>query len=249
MRNALQRIAPVALLAASLLATGCAHHTNTAAYQPPPPAPTYVPHTASVTPNEERKEAPAGFFDDVSGKPVFTETGYATWYTAAKGRNAADGHPFIPEAMTAAHKTLPLGSTARITNLTTGQQILVRITDRGPFVPGRVLDLSPGAAKAVGIYRVGMAKVRVEGFAHPGASSAGKWVVQTGSFKTEQDAIDLKTALLKRYQGSRVIEFPSSTGYWVRIDPVGHDFATAEKIFNWIGAPDKYSQAYIVRID
>ena len=60
--------------------------------------------------------------------------------------------------MTAAHRTLPMGSTVRVTNLATGQQVYVRITDRGPFVRGRILDLSVGAAKAIGLYRAGVGK-------------------------------------------------------------------------------------------
>ncbi len=67
--------------------------------------------------------------------------------------------------MTAAHRTLPMGSTVRVTNLATGQQVYVRITDRGPFAPGRILDLSEGAAKAINLYRAGVGKVRIEAFA------------------------------------------------------------------------------------
>jgi rare lipoprotein A len=133
--------------------------------------------------------------------------------------------------------------------MATGQQVLVRITDRGPFVPGRVLDLSLGAAKAVGLYRAGVGQVRVEAFAHPNADPDGRWCVQTGAFKTEQDALDLKAALIARYRGSKVSEFQGPTGFWVRIDPAAHDRQTAAKIEDWIGAPDKSSQAYLVRVD
>jgi rare lipoprotein A len=137
----------------------------------------------------------------------------------------------------------------RVTNLANGESVTVRITDRGPFVNGRVLDLSEGAAKQIDLYRMGVAKVKIEVFAHPGASANGRWVVQTGAFKTERDAVDLKTALLKRYAGAKVIEFPSSTGFWVRIDPPLYDRTKAEAILNWIGKPDATSQAYLVRVD
>jgi rare lipoprotein A len=64
--------------------------------------------------------------------------------------------------MTAAHRTLPFGTRVRITNVTNGQSVTVRINDRGPFVPGRVVDVSPSAAKTIGITDRGIAKVKLE---------------------------------------------------------------------------------------
>jgi rare lipoprotein A len=75
--------------------------------------------------------------------------------------------------MTAAHKTLPMGSIVRVTNLVNGEQVMVKITDRGPFAHGRVLDLSEAAAKQIDLYRMGVAKVKVEAFTNPAASVAG----------------------------------------------------------------------------
>jgi rare lipoprotein A len=171
----------------------------------------------------------------------------ASWY--GSGKRAADGSAFDKNAMTAAHKTLPMGTMVRVTNLANNQSVVVKITDRGPFVSGRVLDLSEGAAKQIDLYRMGVAKVKIEAFAHATTDPAGKWVVQTGAFRTEQDAIDLKQALLKRFAGSRVIEFPSATGYWVRIDPPHYDKQQAAAILSWIGKPDDHAQGYLVRVD
>jgi rare lipoprotein A len=151
--------------------------------------------------------------------------------------------------MTAAHRTLPLGTTVRVTNLATGQQVYVRITDRGPFVRGRVLDLSMGAAKAIGLYRIGVGRVRVEAFAHVAADPAGRWAVQTGPFTTEQDALDLKHALIDRYRGAKVAEFQGPTGFWVRIDPADHEKTEAVAMLDWIGNPDPSAAPYLVRID
>jgi rare lipoprotein A len=224
------------LCAALLATTGCHHQTQTA-YQPPPPVVSKHPQ-------------PAVGLDDTRGKPVFTETGTASWYGPGfHHKAAADGSTFDQNAMTAAHRTLPLGSTARVTNLATGEQVLVRITDRGPFAPGRVIDLSMGAAKAIGIYRAGVAKVKVEAFAHSSADPAGKWAVQTGAFKTQQDALDLKAALAERYRGAKVMEFAGPTGYWVRIDPAQHGRAEAEAMLEWIGKPDAQALPYLVRLD
>lgn len=189
-----------------------------------------------------------GFFDDTEGRPVFTESGTATWYYA-HGHTGSDGVRYEASAPTAAHKTLPLGSTVRVTNLDTGQSALVRITDRGPFAKGRILDLSEVAAKEIGMYRAGVAHVRIEAFAHPAADPLGRWCVQTGPFTKAGDALDLKAALLERYRGARVAEFPGQTGYWVRIDPVSRGRTEAATIADWIGAPDAQATAYVVRVN
>ena len=190
----------------------------------------------------------SGFFDQTDGRPVFTETGMATWYYARVHRGS-DGVEYDKTAPTAAHKTLPLGSTVRVTNLDTGQSTLVRITDRGPFAKGRVMDLSEVAAKEIGMYRAGVAHVRVEAYAHPGADPLGRWCVQTGPFAVVQDALDLKEALVGKYRGARVAEFTGQTGYWVRIDPVTRGRTEAATIADWIGAPSTQATSYVVRIN
>src|SRR5207248_5967636 len=78
-----------------------------------------------------------------NAKPIYVETGLASWYGPPyHNRNAADGQPFNMNQMTAAHKTLPLNSIVRVTNLKTGKSVIVRINDRGPFVGDRIIDLS-----------------------------------------------------------------------------------------------------------
>ena len=142
-----------------------------------------------------------------------------------------------------------MGSTVRVTNLTTGQQVLVRITDRGPFAGSRVIDLSMGAAKAIGLYRMGVAKVKIEAFPHATADPGGKWCVQTGGFKNQDDALELKAKLLRRYSTAKVIEFAGPTGYWVRIDPPLKTKTQATEIADWIGSPKPAVLPYIVRLD
>lgn len=91
------------------------------------------------------------------------ETGLASWYGPGfHGRPTASGEPFNQNAMTAAHRELPLRSLARVTNLETGESVLVRINDRGPFVDGRIIDLSRAAADELGFIDEGLAPVRVE---------------------------------------------------------------------------------------
>jgi rare lipoprotein A len=234
----------------TLLATGCHHQRQQAYAPPPPPLRTYPSHprTESNENSAAIPRAPRGPIAEPEGKPILDETGMASWY-GPSGRRAADGSAYDGTGMTAANKTLPLGTVARVTNLANGESVVVRITDRGPFAHGRILDLSESAAKQIDLYRMGVAKVRIEAFANPAASPTGRWCVQTGAFKNEQDALDLKSALLKRYVGSRVIEFPGDTGYWVRIDPPRHDHADAAAIMEWIGNPDPQAVPYLVRVD
>ena len=247
----LRLLSALACICGLISLTGCHHKPPQVTHQAPPPV-TRRPsqpasENASITP-APRPTAPT--FDDTSGPPISTETGLASWYGPNYNRRAAaDGTVYDQDGMTAAHRTLPMGSTVRVTNLTTGQQVYVRITDRGPFAPGRILDLSVGAAKAVGVYRAGVARVRIEAFAHTSADPPGRWCVQTGPFTKEHDARDLKEALIDRYKGARVAEFQGPTGFWVRIDPADHARADALEIQDWIGNPDAYAAPYLVRID
>jgi rare lipoprotein A len=91
----------------------------------------------------------------------YDEIGMASWYGSESGNRTANGERFVPDFITAAHKTLPLPSYVEVTALDTGRTILLRINDRGPFAAGRIIDLSRGSAAALGIVRAGSARVRV----------------------------------------------------------------------------------------
>jgi rare lipoprotein A len=98
------------------------------------------------------------------------DRGVASWYGEQfHGKQAANGEVFNMEALTAAHRTMPLGSVVRVVNLANGRHIHVRITDRGPYVNGRILDLSHAAAVQLGMEHGGLAYVQVEivGQRHP----------------------------------------------------------------------------------
>lgn len=182
------------------------------------------------------------------GRAISSEVGLASWYGPPyAGRKGADGTVYDQNAMTAAHLTLPLGTVVRVTNLTTNQSAVVRITDRGPFVRGRIIDLSLAAAKAIGVYRVGVARVRVEAFASPTPQVAGRWCVQVGAFSREKDAVKLKEQLSRRYTTARVIEFAGPTGHWVRVNPLQPDRAHANEVAESIHPSDPDALPYIVR--
>ncbi len=89
-----------------------------------------------------------------------TITGWASYYKS--GKRTANGERFDPMGLTAAHRSLPFGTKVLVTNLRNGKSVVVRINDRGPFIKGRVIDLSLGAARVVGLQRSGVAKVKFE---------------------------------------------------------------------------------------
>jgi rare lipoprotein A len=259
------------LLPALLLGlTGCRHKNKSATYQPPPPLPSATRSAAAARPSQSSAgsqgvvnrttppsasegSTPTAPQPTPHGKPVSSEIGLASWYGPPyANRKAADGSIYDQNAMTAAHRTLPMGSIVRVTNLANDQSVFVRITDRGPFVGDRIIDLSLAAAKATGVYRAGVTKVRVEAYAppqYPGVDPAGKWCVQIGAFPSESDAVKLKNQLLRRYSTAKVIEFAGPTGHWVRINPLKADKATASQIANSIHVPVPGALPYIVRLN
>ena len=92
--------------------------------------------------------------------PAYHQVGIASWYGPGfHGKTTANGEPYDMYAFTAAHKTLPFGTVVRVVDLDTGRSVVVRINDRGPFVPGRIIDLSYAAAEALGILDRGTARV------------------------------------------------------------------------------------------
>ncbi len=93
----------------------------------------------------------------------WTENGIASWYGVPyDGRRTASGEIFDMHAMTAAHRTLPFDTWVEVTNLKNGKQVDVRVTDRGPYIDGRIIDLSMGAAEHLGMVRDGIVKVRLQ---------------------------------------------------------------------------------------
>jgi rare lipoprotein A (peptidoglycan hydrolase) len=97
---------------------------------------------------------------------IFTQAGKGSWYGRwHQGRKTANGERFNMYQMTAAHRSLPLGTIVRVTNPATGKSVKVRINDRGPYYKGRVIDLSAAAARALGISKKGTARLQIEAFA------------------------------------------------------------------------------------
>jgi rare lipoprotein A len=215
---------------------GCGHPKQARVDVPPPPAPTSQPSNESpAQPRPEgtaKRDRPtsAGSAEESADlaepvipagtAPLATEIGRASWYGPPyHNRRGSNGEVYNMHAMTAAHRTLPLGAIVRVTNLKTGHSALVRITDRGPFIPGRVLDLSLAAARKLDVYQPGIAEVKVEVMQTPlPLDTGGKWAVQIGGFPDEDVAAKLADHLKRRYSTAKVRRFASPAGdWWVRV--------------------------------
>jgi rare lipoprotein A len=183
-------------------------------------------------------------------QPVFVQTGKASWYGPPyHNHRASNGEIFDMNAMTAAHLTLPLGSIVRVTNVKTGGSTMVRINDRGPFVEGRILDLSLAAAKKIDIWRAGVAEVKVEVLKTPSPlDSGGRWCVQIGSLEEEDAAAKLQDHLQRRYHSAQVTKFLSPVGvWWVRVRVAQDDRERAQELAR--ETQPQEGSVFLVRLD
>jgi rare lipoprotein A len=180
----------------------------------------------------------------------YLEQGVASWYGAPfDGRRAANGEVYDMNKPTAAHRTLPFGSLVLVTNLDNGRQTQVRITDRGPFVRGRIIDLSFAAARAIDMVGSGVARVRLE-LVSPGVepAGAGNFTVQIGAFTQRQNAERLRERLMSRYKPIfiTVLDAPGGLFYRVQVGSVATQDG-AEKLAAELRS-QKFS-AFVVRLD
>jgi rare lipoprotein A len=252
------------LLLSLLLVTSCGHPKQARVAVPPPPPPatiTTVPSgepTANIpSPSENsstrKSEEGADLAEPtipVGAKPLVTETGLASWYGPPyHNRRGSNGDVYNMHAMTAAHRTFPLGSIVRVTNVKTGDRALVRITDRGPFIPGRVLDLSLAAAHKVGVWQPGVAEVKVELMqAAAPLESGGKWAVQIGGFPDEDAATKLADHITRRYHTAKVLRFASPAGnWWIRVRVLDDDRDRAQQLAAETKTPE--GAVFLVRLD
>ncbi len=233
-------------LAVSLASTGCGEKKRAQAKLPPPPQIVVTPDT---NPAEPIPPAPPVPLPSHPKPEAWTQTGIASWYVAdPKGQKTASGEPYNGMALTAAHRTLPLQSVVRVTNLKTNSQVLVRINDRGPYIDGRIIDLSLAAARALKITLSGLATVKLEVMHTPTAINiGGKWCVQIGAFRERNGALELKKILAARYHEARLLDLPGATGYWVRVRVQDDDRVLAQKVASKIKVSE--GGVFLVRLD
>src|SRR5262249_29522579 len=151
---------------------GCAHKRSARTRLPSPP------------------RAPAAV------RPGYTEAGVASWYGYPyHGRAAANGEIYDMEKMTAAHRTLPFDTWVRVYDLDTQKTTEVRITDRGPFIGGRIIDLSKAAAREIDMIGPGTARVQIEVIRAPETAVPSLFAVQVGAFRDRGNAERLRTQM------------------------------------------------------
>ncbi len=243
----------IILLLALALLTGCGEKKRAKARIPAPPPPVTAEQQkpAAQPPAQAEEEKHTTLEDKYKDAPVlWTQTGLASWYGPPyHNRKAANGEVFDMNALTAAHRTLPLNSIVRVTNLKTDHSTIVRITDRGPFVPDRIIDLSKAAAIAVDVWRPGTAKVRLDVLETPSSLAAGgRWCVQIGGIKEQEVATQLTQKLTRRYKTATVLQFASPVGdYWIRIRVANDDKSKAEQLAAENTTPE--GNIFLVRLD
>ena len=255
----------ILLLLIAMLAA-CGHpkqaHVNVPPPPPPsstsaPPPPTSQPEAGPPPTNENPVPAKPEENADLAeptlppdAVPLVTETGLASWYGPPyHNRRGSNGEVYNMNAMTAAHRTFPLGSIVRVTNVKSGQTALVRITDRGPFIPGRILDLSLAAARKLEVWQPGVAPVKVELMqAAAPLASGGKWAVQIGGFTDEKAATKLAAHLTRRYHTANVLRFKSPAGdWWIRVRVLDDDHERAQQLAAETATPE--GAVFLVRLD
>jgi rare lipoprotein A len=196
-----------------------------------------------------RRESRGEIIVPPNAKVIYREVGWASWYGPGfQNRKGANGEVFDTEKMTAAHRTLPLNSIVRVTDLKTNESVIVRITDRGPFVGDRILDLSRAAARKLSVFQRGTALVRVEVLETPAPiATGGRWCVQIGAFPDHEEAAKLKQKLTRRYHTAKVLQFSSPMGGdWLRVLVANDDKKRAEELMH-----ETHTDAaiFLVRID
>jgi rare lipoprotein A len=230
------RNAPAVALAMAILLAGC-HHKKTAQVPAPPAA---APASAP---------APPGPADDTTASES-DEVGVASWYGHPfHGRASASGEIYDMEQMTAAHRTLPFGTIVRVHNLDNEKSADVRIIDRGPFVDGRIIDLSHAAARAIEMIGPGTAHVRLEILSAPVIVAQAHFGVQVGAFRNRDNAERLRLAMEAKYGRARLVERADTPGVWHVVagnEPTEDGaFALADRIRR----EDNVKSAFVVRLD
>ena len=177
------------------------------------------------------------------------ETGVASWYGYPfQGRAAADGEIYEMEKLTAAHRTLPFNTWVRVINLTNDKAVDVRIIDRGPFIDGRIIDLSHAAARAIEMVGPGTAPVRLEILRSP-TGPPGMFAVQVGAFRELANAQRYQEVMQARYGVARMILRAGDPDFWRVIVGEEASETQARSLALRIRGETGERAAFVVRVD
>lgn len=239
-----------------LAVAGCGGRRPTAGNQPPPLTPSPTPSeteteaktSTSAEPGAARPVKP-GRKPDLPPPIGYSEQGNASWYgDPFNGRRASNGEIYDMHKLTAAHRTLPFNSMVRVTNLNNGKSTIVRITDRGPFVANRIIDLSMAAAEQIESIGPGVVPVRIEVLSGSDPT-AGYFTVQVGAFKDENNAQRLKERLSANYSPVVIqqVEIADGSFYRVRVGRISGEQA-AQQLGDQLRTKEGFTP-FVVRID
>lgn len=225
--------------------------------QPPPMTPSPTPPETEENAKASTEAEPAapavkpGRPSDstVPATGGYVEEGNASWYGAPfHGRRASNGEIYDMYKMTAAHRTLPFNSMVRVTNLNNGKSAVVRITDRGPFVDNRIIDLSLAAARQLDAVGPGVIPVRLEVLSG-GDPYSGYFTVQVGAFKDPNNADRLRDRLSAQYSPVFIQQVTLEDGayYRVRVGRVSGE-QSAQKLSDELREREGF-KPMVVRLD
>ena len=223
----------VCLVACVLSVAGCGARRPIAGRQPAPSQPTETPagteeaaKRSTDVPEPPARPIPAPKRGRPTPTPAptgYVEEGNASWYgNPFHGRRAANGEIYDMNKATAAHRTLPFETMVRVTNLNNGKSTVVRITDRGPFVDNRIIDLSRAAAAEIEAIGPGVVPVRLEVISTTEDPESGFFTVQVGAFRERANAERLRDRLSATYAPIfiQTYDSPDGTYYRVRVGKV-----------------------------
>ncbi len=166
----------------------------------------------------------AGQFPPREPFPGAVQTGIASWYGPGfYGNRTSSGEIYDERDLTAAHRTLPLGTRVAVTNLDNGRTVEVRINDRGPFVDGRILDLSYAAARSLGMIGPGTVPVRLEVLGSPSGSLRTAYALQVGAFAERANAVKLERWLRRRFENVTVTPVETANRQYYRVRLGGYE--------------------------
>ena len=180
----------------------------------------------------------------------YTETGVASWYGVPyHGRPAADGEIYDMEKLVAAHRLMPFNTWLRVTNVGNGKTVDVRVIDRGPFVDGRIIDLSKAAARQIDLLGPGIGQVKLEVIGAPAdIPSNDVYAVQVGAFSVYVNAERARAAYMERYGAAQITVKQGNVALWRVLVGQEHSVDGAQQLANRIKA-DSNLDTFVVRMD
>lgn len=236
-------IASLAITTFVLLSPACKKHHRIAKTAPAAqPSRVVLPPQLSRPSSEPARKSRA--------VPVgYTEEGIASWYGVPyHGRQAADGEIYDMETLVAAHRVMPFNTWLKITNLANNKNVNVRIIDRGPFVAGRIVDLSKAAARQIGLLGPGVGRVRLEVIgAPPDVPSDDFYAVQVGAFSVAANAERVRMQYARRFGTAQLAVKQGAVPLWRVLIGKEPSISAAQELANVLSAENR--TVFVVRLD